>query len=312
MLHIAKDIFAVKTFSKSLGTDLAELAYADQERGVAFTMCIPERICMANPWGFKKPILSTSSAMAIFDDLSTYSFMVKDRNCRTGVSVVLSAEMLRDVPVGEKVQVVSTVNKIGKTIGFCDVFMYDSKDNLIARGYHTKHLPMGLFYNVITHPMVADASMSIFENYYSKIQHTQFGKALAGFVLQGRNRTMTIPTFTGVGSVVDAFNIKAIKDISKIQNSKSPRHKKELVEDKVFELAVQPFMSNIRGFFHGGATAMSIERAITVDSEATKISGRVNRLEVHYLNGMKVTIAYFLLFLVVSLMIVATILFETF
>ena len=81
--------------------------------------------------------------MAVFDELSSYAFVVKDSTCRFGVSVYLSTEILHTIPAGKDVIIVAKANKVGKTLGFATMEMFDRNGLLLARGEHIKHLPMG-------------------------------------------------------------------------------------------------------------------------------------------------------------------------
>lgn len=294
LLHIAKNVFAAKTFSKTLGTEAAELLYADHNEGVTFSMIIPERICFPISKGSKTHVLPVSSAIAIFDDLSTYSFLIKDKNLRSGVSVLLSAEILADIPPGSKVQIVSQVSKIGKSIGFSDVFMFNENNDLVARGYHTKYLPMGMVWNVLTHPALLNMTLSFYENVFVKIKDTTIGKSLAKLMLDGRNKDIQqMPVFESAGSVFDSFGLE-IQPVAKhlgISHENKCKHAKQVVESNEFIFDVLPFMCNIRGFLHGGCVAMTIEHALTqsnLESGSASAAARVRRLDIQYLNAMKV------------------------
>jgi hypothetical protein len=96
--------------------------------------------------------------LAVFDELSSYSFVVKDRTCRFGVSVYLSTEILHPIPAGRDVLILTKATKIGKTLGFATMEMFDADGLLLARGEHIKYLPMGpmwdLMANLVLSPMV--------------------------------------------------------------------------------------------------------------------------------------------------------------
>lgn len=85
--------------------------------------------------------------MAVFDELSSYAFVVKDSTCRFGVSVYLSTEILHTIPAGKDVIIITKANKIGKTLGFATMEMFDKNGLLLARGEHIKYLPMGPLWN---------------------------------------------------------------------------------------------------------------------------------------------------------------------
>lgn len=262
-------------------------------------MVVPDRICLPNPVGSGEPLLPVSSVIAIFDDLSTYSFLVKDRNCRSGVSVDLSAELLRDIPTGSTIHVVSHVSKLGKSIGFSDLHMYNEKNELVARGYHTKYLPMGAAWDIISHPAVLESTLKLYESVFLKYQDMPIGRALARLALGGHNKKIVLPEFLGVGSVFDAFGLHPITaQKSGILNKNKYRHTLEVVENNEFSFSVLPFMCNIRGFQHGGSVAMTIEGAINRSKTALDSQSRLSRMDIQYLNGMKVCI-----FLVTCLLI---------
>eukprot|EP00428_Durinskia_dybowskii_P070158 CAMPEP_0170405934 /NCGR_PEP_ID=MMETSP0117_2-20130122/27449_1 /TAXON_ID=400756 /ORGANISM="Durinskia baltica, Strain CSIRO CS-38" /LENGTH=51 /DNA_ID=CAMNT_0010663089 /DNA_START=312 /DNA_END=463 /DNA_ORIENTATION=- len=51
--------------------------------------------------------------MAVFDEISTYSTSMRDRNHRPGQSVHLSTEVLRPIYAGENVSVLTKADKLG-------------------------------------------------------------------------------------------------------------------------------------------------------------------------------------------------------
>ena len=59
------------------------------------------------------------------------------------MSVYLSTEILRTIPSGTEVVIIAKASKVGSTLGFATMEMYDTKGLLLARGDHIKHLPMG-------------------------------------------------------------------------------------------------------------------------------------------------------------------------
>lgn len=270
---------------KALGTESAELTFADQNEGVTFSMVVPGRICL--PGAGDSYLLPVSSALAIFDDLSTYCFLIKDKNCRSGVSIDLSAEILQDIPAGSKIHVVSQVSKIGRTIGFSDLHMYNDNQELVARGFHTKYLPMGTAWDVMNHPAFASTSLRLYESMYVPYENTGIAKALAKLALGGRNREMVLPVFDGNGSVFQSFGLESAH-INDLPIKSQCKHAQEVVESNAFLFRVHPFMCNIRGYLHGGCVGMAIEDAILRSNIALQSTGRLNQLSIQYLNGMKV------------------------
>ena len=110
-----------------------------------------------------------SSALAVFDELSSYAFVVKDKTCRFGVSVFLSTEILHTIPAGKDVIIIAKANKIGKILGFATMEMYDRNGLLLARGEHIKHLPMGSIWDFIARFFLSPAILPILLRYGNSI-----------------------------------------------------------------------------------------------------------------------------------------------
>ena len=68
---------------------------------------------------------------------------------RFGVSVYLSTEILRSISPGADVIIVAKASKVGSTLGFATMEMYDTGGLLLARGDHIKHLPMGSMWDLM-------------------------------------------------------------------------------------------------------------------------------------------------------------------
>jgi hypothetical protein len=66
--------------------------------------------------------------------LGRYCFMICDRTRRTGVSVLLSCELLKPCVPGQTVIVTSKADKIGKTLGFCSMSIFSESGEMLARG----------------------------------------------------------------------------------------------------------------------------------------------------------------------------------
>ena len=132
VIDICMNEFETKTFSgilktfasKEGGCRLLEEA-TDLKKGiVTFSYKVPPSLCRVSTpatTASQKQVLTCSAALAVLDELSTYSFLIKDANTRGGVSVHLSVELLGDISANEDVNVVCTSDKVGKTIGFCSM-----------------------------------------------------------------------------------------------------------------------------------------------------------------------------------------------
>ncbi|GMH48075.1 hypothetical protein TL16_g00209 [Triparma laevis f. inornata] len=94
--------------------------------------------------------LPLSVLMSVFDDVSTWPIVVKDKQHRPGVSVHLSAELLdpsRPISPSTPLRIESTVDKSGRMLAFCSIHAYNrDSGELVATGKHTKFLPMGFVF----------------------------------------------------------------------------------------------------------------------------------------------------------------------
>ena len=91
--------------------------------------------------------LGLGAVVALFDEVSTFGIMERDRTHRWGVSVSLSATRHGDEPLpsaGEKVRISSRTVRLGRTLGFCDCALESEDGALLASGRHTKYLPTGI------------------------------------------------------------------------------------------------------------------------------------------------------------------------
>jgi hypothetical protein len=107
--------------------------------------------------------------LAVFDELSSYSFVVKDRTCRFGVSVYLSTEILQPIPAGRDVLILTKATKIGKTLGFATMEMFDADGLLLARGEHIKYLPMGPMWDFMANLVLSPMVLSFLLKYGDKL-----------------------------------------------------------------------------------------------------------------------------------------------
>lgn len=112
-------------------------------KGLAFTYKIPKELCSSSS-NFR-----ASAVLAVFDEVSTYCFMARDKTRRGGVSISLSTEILEQCSAEDDVKFVVNVNKIGRSVGFCSMELRGPDDTIRARGKHIKFMPMGALYGEI-------------------------------------------------------------------------------------------------------------------------------------------------------------------
>lgn len=81
-----------KSFGGLLKTEAAVLTMKEgaEKSQAMFTYCVPASLC--NPLSSDSSgMMGVGAVLAVFDELSTYSFMLKDATGRPGASVHLSA-----------------------------------------------------------------------------------------------------------------------------------------------------------------------------------------------------------------------------
>lgn len=268
LLELTRAEFAQKTFSSSLHLQTSNLIGADLETGVEFSYRIPPEVCKNS---MKGPRLPISSTIAIFDELSTYAFMIKDYSCRSGVSILLSAEQKTDCFSGDEVTIVCKSDKIGKTIGFCSMQMMNADGDVIAKGKHIKFLPMGPLWNLVGHPRCLPTFLQFWRNYGQKLKNTFIGKKLEKLLLGGgRSRgQFTEPMESGVvGATFHSLGLTSCSafgegNYDSINNGAS---------SVAYMLSVQPHLCNIIGVMHGGAVAMAAEEVASSSSSLSSAS----------------------------------------
>lgn len=281
LLSFTRKAFAKKSFTPLLGTNAAELVSVGSDDTV-FKMKIPVRICEkipGRPEG-SPPSLRASSALALFDELSSLGFMIHDKSMRGGVSTVLSTELLHDVAPGTEVTIQSIITKSGKSIGYSDMYMYDNVGRLVATGYHTKYLPMGQLWDIMAHPTISPYSVYAIENWSESLEKSKLGRFIMATILQGRNRTVELrPEYLqNVGGAFEAFGMKEAR-INRGDGDMDG-----------LEFEVKPYLCNLKGYLHGGACGMVAEHAarLLVQKSGGDPLARITRVDVQYQNAMQV------------------------
>ncbi len=65
-------------------------------------------------------------------------------NVLPGVSVTMTGEMFQNIYVGDTLEMVCTVRKLGANLGFTEMKALDAQGRTIARVAHIKYLNMGM------------------------------------------------------------------------------------------------------------------------------------------------------------------------
>lgn len=92
--------------------------------------------------------LELAAVLALFDEISTWSFFTGDSTCRPGVSVKLSASLAHGICVddlpraGDEISVQAKFVQSGRTLGYATAQLTDAHGKVLATGNHHKHLPM--------------------------------------------------------------------------------------------------------------------------------------------------------------------------
>lgn len=219
---------------------------------VSFSYTVPDTLCRRVN-GMLQPILSTAAALAVLDEVSTYSFILKDRTCRGGVSVHLTTEMLSPCVAGESVVIHTRLRKLGKTLGFCDFEMVSADKSksgqVIARGQHIKHLPLGGAWDAIASPTLLPLVLRLHDLLFdgnNNAPTTPWARWFTRWAFGGVNSS-DLKQVSGEGGVFKAVALQPVG-----------RGAKGSVVNR-FEST--PAMNNVLGKLHGGAVAVALETA---------------------------------------------------
>lgn len=260
-LIIAK---AQSSFCGSLRcTHKTKIISSDKTDGTTFLYQLTPRVCKAKAGKMYLPI---GSCMAIFDELSTWGFMISDMTHRGGVSIHLNAELLNntfDINETTDVLITTKASKVGKTIGFCDMTITSNDGKtVIAKGSHIKFLPMGFIWDFLMQPNLLPITLSCVE--------------------------VIAPV---LGYFVPMFKLPSIDGPMK-------QHSKELgaiytelevtsTADNTSTMIVTKSKHNPLGSLHGGCVAMACEEAAIFKYPELKGSHMIRSMEVRYLSSMQ-------------------------
>jgi acyl-coenzyme A thioesterase PaaI-like protein len=305
--HYARvlDIFMSQSHKETFGKFLTpsfKLISHNEGKGFSFSYKIPQHLCRYKNLN-EKPEFTTAGIMSVFDQLSTYGIMAEDKyRPRGGVSVLLSTELIEPSYADQDVVVVSKCDKIGRSLGFSTMELHATDGTVLARGKHIKYLPLGMVWDVLTHPKILPAMLK----FHDTLLHTPlFARLRTSFTNIPTDHLKTFPECVEVGSVFAELGL--VSSVVIVQQSPSAHN------TKVFELVKQPHLNNNIGKMHGGAVAAVVEQACYLSRGCLASSGesrdddeeeeevdsglllpsvsRVRSIEVRYESAMEVSCA---------------------
>lgn len=119
--------------------------------------------------------LEVASALAMFDQVTTWSCFTGDKYCRPGVSVTLNAWLDQgvvpeDLPLaGEMIEIKARLVQSGRVLGFMEAELRDcNSGKLLVKGNHHKYLPMDAmtkFWNLLFSPQFKHLPGMTFMNF---------------------------------------------------------------------------------------------------------------------------------------------------
>lgn len=282
ILELTKYLRSKLSLSKVLTSHLAEYTYIDDKK-VSHEMIVPTSLCLQKRNGKEsEAVMSTSCAMALFDELNTSAFLLHDRSARPGVSIVLHAEMLKPIRSGQRISVSFSSDKIGKTLGFSSMTMTSTEGVLLARGSHIKFLPRGWLVDAILAPLLN--RIISFLDWLVEVRAVSFNvddffvKALTGKNLSRRAKDVPIET---LAAALDSLDVAE----NLISAHMTDTHAS-------YSFPVQPHMWNVTGILHGGAIAMCCEQGVRLHMKSIGLEETewfVQSIETRYLASTKVS-----------------------
>ena len=253
LLEILHNEWSKKCFSICLTSSCRELVHINEDllkHGVSYHYRVPENLCRV----FKKidthehlrqssslasqPIMSTASILALFDEISTYSMALQDRNHRPGLSIHLSTEVIKPLALqsGSDIKVMTRVDKIGRTIGFCSLEVLSADNQLLARGKHIKYLPMGAIFDVLGHPFFFPIVLKMYEWFYEpKVRATMLRAPKSFPSLEGKGKVFNILGLSAASNE----DLRAVQIDSEILGARLPR--------RYYSMTVKEITCNMNG-----------------------------------------------------------------
>ena len=240
------------------------------DTSVSFDYTVPERLCWSRSSKSADASceFSVSGIMTIFDEFSSYAFMMKDHTRRPGVSLHLGAQIHRPCVHGEVVRVTTCCRKLGKYIGFCDVTMssVSNPELIYATGQHTKFMPLGPIYELLGNSVVFPAVMSIVDRFRSsEFAKKHFRKGVKQFLNSAPGEYANLQ---GLKSVFEDMKVISNEDdknsVTSEKTSSDLLSLPWLASKRVFAFEPTGRYYNPLGKLHGGALAMAIEKAVVL------------------------------------------------
>lgn len=263
----AHKFFVNFSFNRLLGCTLAEVEVISKPaKLVRYKQKIIAGVCDQHR------NLSVSAATAIFDELSTVGFMAFDKSVRWGVSVHLETKLFQNIEEGEEMILDMKYTKIGKTLGFCDLHLFNANnpDVMVGKGRHIKFLPVSwLWDNYLSSDYIVPILTTMFYDdknekptalaeYYKMVPSPE---ARAEFVI-GEH----------LGSVVDSISMEEGGSVDQ------------------FQFTARKIHLNPGHGFHGGCAAIAAEEAFVRYMQKT---GKMNdtlkakQISLQYLSAIK-------------------------
>lgn len=242
-----------------------------------FSYKVPKNLCiLKGNSAIRKEAFAASSILAVFDELSTYSFMLADKNARSGVSVSLSVDVLEDALADDIVHLEFYTDKVGLNLGFCSMTMKNINGEILAKGKHIKYLPGGFLLDRVGSDNVLPFFMKIYSLFGNKL-----------IKLLRPNLIFDRVERDELSDAFNKFNITPVESVvqtdKKTTNTSLPF---------IGKLKCQSFMNNILGLTHGGCILMSIEQTSRLQQKykqeicKTVDDSSIKAINISYLNGV--------------------------
>ena len=253
------------SFTDYLGIRQQLFAPIVDPHSISFSYKIPAHICLPYKG---RPCITASATMALFDEYSSMCFMMKDKGARGGVSIMLTADVHQFCAAGTDVTIVTRATKVGKTIGFCDIEMFDHNKELVSRGSHVKFVDMGRMWDFAMHPSRISTTLALYDALGERLLNTAIGDNVMSLLGKGKRLSDLSPAFGEVGAAYREFGLSS-EGADQREGGGTQAHFK-----------MKPHMGNYFGNLHGGAAAMLAEECSVRASAGESQSRHINTIVV--------------------------------
>lgn len=237
-----------------------------------------------------KPYMPTSAILALFDEMSAHMMLGADKNYRPGTSVVLNTELFQPVYLNDEVVVATYVDKIGKSLGFCTMELYDKNSStLLARGKQVKFMPVGLFFDLISRPFIFPFFLKYYDLFHGNRYVSSIDHLLPDHPTTSTKTThIPNPVDDAIGAMYSALSIEKISDHSPYVSVQGHAE-----NSAYYTVPPHPKLFNPLGMYHGGAIATALEdtcRAYkrVICAGMLQSEPIMQSMEIRYLSAMKV------------------------